>query len=294
MKQSRYVLSNLYSINSIRSFHYFEFAKDFIYNGESHNFWEFLYVDKGEIEVMADHTGFKLYQGDIIFHKPNEFHSVWANKVIAPNVFIIEFDCKSSAMSFFENKIFSIGNKEQQLLSNLLREGLEAFKPPYNDPYNSEVHKNMSAFEGCEQLVKIYLQTLLINIYRKYKVADNSSRLYSCALERTENEFVSRIDMFMDENINSNLTLSDFCSYLNMSRTQLSTMYKKLKGKGAVEHFREKKIEYSKKLIREENLNFSQISELLGYSGIHSFSRQFRTIAGMSPSEYSKSIRARI
>ena len=75
------------------------------YTGEKHDFWELVYVDKGELEVAADYEGYKLKEGDIIFHKPNEFHNLWANGISAPNVLVISFVCHSPMMSFFENKI---------------------------------------------------------------------------------------------------------------------------------------------------------------------------------------------
>ena len=36
----------------------------------------------------------------------------------------------------------------------------------------------------------------------------------------------------------------------------------------------------------------TQISDMLGYSSVHYFSRQFKRIAGMSPVEYSRSVKA--
>ena len=53
------------------------------------------------------------------------------------------------------------------------------------------------------------------------------------------------------------------------------------------------KVEFAKQLIRENQLNFTQISDFLGYSSIHYFSRQFKKVTGMTPSEYSTSIKAR-
>ena len=73
-------------INEIITVHYFEYNSDFYFPGESHGFWEFLYVDKGEVEVTAGDTDYVLNKGDIIFHKPYEFHRLWANGVIAPNL----------------------------------------------------------------------------------------------------------------------------------------------------------------------------------------------------------------
>ena len=43
-------------IDAIITLHYFEYMKNFEFKGESHNFWEFLYVDKGTIAVRADDT----------------------------------------------------------------------------------------------------------------------------------------------------------------------------------------------------------------------------------------------
>ena len=39
-------------------------------------------------------------------------------------------------------------------------------------------------------------------------------------------------------------------------------------------------------------MNFTQISEQLGYTSIHYFSRQFKKVTGMTPSEYASSIKA--
>lgn len=41
------------TIPAIVTIHYFEYMKDFAFKGESHDFWEFLYVDKGNILVRA-------------------------------------------------------------------------------------------------------------------------------------------------------------------------------------------------------------------------------------------------
>ena len=46
-------------------------------------------------------------------------------------------------------------------------------------------------------------------------------------------------------------------------------------------------------MIRNEQLNFTQISEKLGYTSIHYFSRQFKKLTNMTPSEYASSIKAR-
>ena len=80
-------------IEKLYTVHYFEYMKDFFFEGESHDFWEFCYIDKGEIEVQADDQRYVLKKGDCIFHKPNEFHMLKANGKIAPNLVVASFSC---------------------------------------------------------------------------------------------------------------------------------------------------------------------------------------------------------
>lgn len=46
------------TLGRIFSIHYFEYMSDFSFEGESHNFWEFVCVDKGEVDVTRgkNHT----------------------------------------------------------------------------------------------------------------------------------------------------------------------------------------------------------------------------------------------
>ena len=53
------------------------------------------------------------------------------------------------------------------------------------------------------------------------------------------------------------------------------------------------KIEEAKKLMREGKYNFTQISDILGYTSIHYFSRQFKNVTDMTPSQYVLSVKSK-
>ena len=99
-------LYNLISVNKIITIHYFEFEKSFKTKGESHDFWELVFAEKESLLCSADGKQVHLNEGEILFHKPNEFHTLSANGKNAPNVIILSFVCKSDAIKFFENKKF--------------------------------------------------------------------------------------------------------------------------------------------------------------------------------------------
>jgi hypothetical protein len=115
-------LETVFNVEKIITIHYFEYARDFIFSGEKHNFWEFVYIDKGEVGVMADNDGYTLKEGEIIFHRPNEYHNIWANGVYA-NVIIVTFCCLDKAMDFFVKKILSLDPSQKNLLFQILEEG---------------------------------------------------------------------------------------------------------------------------------------------------------------------------
>ena len=52
-------LRNSISVSKIYSIHYFEYMSDFTFEGESHNFWEFICVDKGEVGVTGGKTFYR-------------------------------------------------------------------------------------------------------------------------------------------------------------------------------------------------------------------------------------------
>ena len=63
-------------------------------------------------------------------------------------------------------------------------------------------------------------------------------------------------------------------------------------GGGVMEYFGRRKIEAAKEMIRREDGNFTEIATRLGYQSIYYFSRHFKKVTGMTPSEYASGVRA--
>ena len=53
-----------------------------------------------------------------------------------------------------------------------------------------------------------------------------------------------------------------------------------------------RKIKEAKKLIREEQYNITQISYMLAFDNPHYFSRVFKRITNMTPTQYKNSVHA--
>ena len=280
------------SIKKIVSVHYFEYAKDYVYEGEKHDFWELVYADKGEVEVMADTLGYKLKQGEIIFHKPNEFHNLWANGIVAPNLVVISFECRSEAIKYFENKILHIDDFEKNLLIQIIREAKQVYDSPLNQPGTKMLIKKSHPLFGGEQLIGLYLEQMLIHMIRSGAVLRKDSKISTSVKERSDADMVKKIMDYLEENIAANLSFDDVCRFSSLSRTNLKVLFKGRTGESVMERYNKLKIEAAKKMIREGDYNFTQIADRLGYASIHYFSRHFKKATDMAPSQYASSVKA--
>ena len=282
------------NISKVITIHYFEHAKDYVFPGEKHDFWEFVYVDRGKVEVAAGTQGYELKQGEIIFHKPKEYHSLWANGQIAPNLVVITFICTSQAMDFFKDKILTIDSRQKQLMAEIIAESKKAFTSDLSDPDMTALDRSKTRPFGCEQLIKLYLEQLLIQIMRSGSAVKTYQRLSSVAKERADKKSVETIIGYLKNNITDSLSFSDVLRFSNMGSTHLKNVFKDKTGLPVMEYYRKLKIENAKLMIREKELNMTEIANNLAYKSIHHFSKQFKDIAGMSPTEYARSIKALI
>lgn len=283
---AKHKIANLISINKIVTIHYYEFGKDFTYDGESHNFWEMVYVDKGRIEVCAGSRKFYLNQGEAAFHKPNEFHSVRGDNKSPADVFVISFVCSSAAMSYFKNKVISLPAGLKKYISSIIEESARTFD---NMPITgAELKIKKDAPLGSQQLIRISLEELLILLIRSGTETENTR--FFPTKESMENHLVSRMISVIEENIIEGVSSALLCNELNYSRAYLSKIFKNSTGYTIKEYELDLKIRIAKKIIRENSLNFTQISDYLKFDNPQYFSRVFKRVTGYTPSEYKKSV----
>lgn len=292
-------LKKIISVGKIYSIHYFEYMSDFSFEGERHNFWEFICVDKGEVRVTSDQSSFVLKKGEIAFHQPNEFHNVKATGEIAPNLVVISFECHDPAMEFFRRQVLKIDELERNLLANIIIEARNCFSCRLDDPYLQNMpQKETPDIFGAEQMIQNYLEHFLIHMIRRYfsPAAHTKPSHFNApskaAKTKNDLDIFNLINDYLESNINMHLTIDQICHDNLIGRSQLQKIFKEHTGLGIIEYFSNMKINAAKEMIRTKRMNFTQISEHLGYTSIHYFSRQFKKITGMTPSEYSYSIKA--
>ncbi|MBQ7054257.1 MAG: AraC family transcriptional regulator [Oscillospiraceae bacterium] len=275
-------------VSHVVTLHDFNYTPDFLFTGESHDFWELAYIRRGSVGVMAGSTGYTLESGEAIFHLPNEYHNIWANGESA-EVVIISFVCQSPAMRFFEKRMMSLSEEEKELVESLLRLGFETFTDPPDILYQKKMNLKQDAARGNLQLLKLRLEELLIRLMQSEGIIDRQARKSVAAGTRNDRLITDSIIKALTEKIYGTTTLDEVCAGVLFSKSHLKALFKKNTGYSIMDYYTHLKLERAKILINEGNLSISDIAELLGYSSIHYFSRVFKAKTGMTPTEFKNS-----
>ena len=280
------LLSNVIQINKIVTIHDFEFDQEFAFEGESHNFWELAYIDKGSIIYYHDEGETVVKQGEICFVEPNKFHASKAYKS-CPSVINIAFECKSLAMKSFENYHAKLDKSLLPFLISIVQEGAQSYDIPKNAVSLNKLKKKKTPKIGSEQLIRIYLEQFLILLLRSMN--EKQEFLMFPSKESMQNHLVEDIKQYVTERIDQEIKIDDVCKYLGYSKTYLSKIFHESTGYTLAFYVNKLKIAKAKELIREKKLNFTEISGKLAFDNPQYFSRVFRRFCGMTPSEFRSS-----
>jgi AraC-like DNA-binding protein len=265
-----------------------------VFEGESHNFWELVYIDKGELVITAGSEKYVLKQGELAFHYPNEFHAIAASNSSASNIIVASFDCHSRAMQQFKHKIMVLSGDEKEYLYaavNLSRKAYIDYLEPCNETEAvGGMRLRENAIPGTQQLIKINLEHFLILLYQRKEGMHIQSRAHSFEnryrLKSTENV----IKAFLDEHIHEKINLEMIATHCGYSVSQIKKLFREETGDSIINFAIQLKMAEAKRLICEGNRSFTEIAQMLGYDNIFYFSRLFKAKEGMTLTEYSRSI----
>lgn len=281
----------IFNIEKIITIFYMELSKDFHYEGESHDFWEMVYIDKGEMLCTADKTSFTLKSGELTFHKPNEFHNLSGNLSSSPNVSIITFECKSRAMKHFEGKIFHLDAEEKYIMSMLFEEGLSCYQLyDETNPLLQKIKMLPDAPFGSSQMTKNLLEIFLIMLSRNTDNLTKQSRTNIHLNGRNVPYPVKEITDFLTSKIYDKVCLADVAHAVGKSPSAVKKLFSQHMSEGIISYYNRLKIKEAKRLIRDGSYNFAQIADLLHFDTSQYFTKCFKDATKMTPSEYKKSI----
>lgn len=100
-------------------------------------------------------------------------------------------------------------------------------------------------------------------------------------------EFFKSTQKYVEENLSEPLSLQSVCLMFGISQTYLSRLFRKYENMTFNEYLTMKRIDKAKQLISENpKMPLKDVALFVGYSDPFYFSRVFRSLVGIPPSEY--------
>ena len=144
-------IERLINVKSVITAFNAERQKGYYFSGEMHNFWELVFVVSGRVMATADEKVLTLEAGQLLFHKPMEFHRIWSADDSMPRLAIISFEADGEAMQYFENAVISISPGEGELFCNITASFKKVLRGSGNERfYNAEKIRLIANRSICE------------------------------------------------------------------------------------------------------------------------------------------------
>ena len=258
-------------VAGIYTFFYQEKEQGFLFPGESHHMPELTYVDQGSLHSVADGQDRLLHQGEAMLYAPDQWHMQYADIGVAPRFVTISFDLDGGDLSSLYNRKLSVPQEAVTLLQQMLR--IQERKDPF-----------------VSDMVMAELTMLLLVLLRE-TLNPSGSKIQGTNTIHSENEIIRHAQQYISSHIREKLSVRLIAQQVDVSPSYLTVLFQKNLQISPGEYIRRIKLQESKQMIRENNLNFTEIAAALQYSTVHHFSRQFKEKFGITPTEYARSVR---
>lgn len=261
-----------FSIRSLYTFSRQKLHADYVFKGEAHDFTEVVCVTDGKVGITADKNVYVLSSGQMIVHPAQEFHAIWSTEGTSPEAIIFSF--KADAFPALSRRLFTLKADELAKIRSIQREAETAF--------HIGAH-SISLKNGQEHRASIVVKKLELFLMRAFASETEEQANYT---GKSAENYVKILSV-LEENIGENLTTSELAVLCNMSVPAMEKTVFRYLGCGAISYFNTMKIQRAKEMLASGK-TVKETAFELGFSNQNYFSSKFKSLVGVSPSQWQK------
>lgn len=238
------------------------------------DYFELTIVTDGKGVITTNNIPVEVQKGDIYLSLPCESHEIVSDKDEPLKYDFFAFLCVQREML----------EEFQNIAENYYTPNNRVF---HSERIRSLVSTAVAELDGnkkySKELLESVFREIIIYVIRGFsKIKPEKRRENATAAEVLCYKLMNYIDTHI-YSLKNLVELSDFTDY---SYGYLSSVFKRTTGNSLAVYYRERRLEAARILITENRLKITEISEMLGYSSVYSFSKAFSKRYGVSPREY--------
>lgn len=153
----------------------------------------------------------------------------------------------------------------------------------YTYLFKEIIHELQSCRVGYQELLEMYLKQILLLIERSREERKPTVSSFI----QDEMELARR---YFTEHYNEDINIEEYAKSRGMSFSWFSRNFKQLTAKSPMQYVVSVRINNAASLLGCSSYNINEVSNIVGYDNPLYFSRIFKKVKGVSPSEYKKSL----
>ena len=236
----------------------------------SHQFYHMFYIQGGEGEVEVNGRWYPALPGNFFIIPPHTQHSI--AKIKDYSALTVKLTADRELSKRLDNLglcIPHLSMQEYSILSSVLDEAVT--RPPHYDEF-----------------ISLKLSELFLLLCRR-KASGNLPARDRSEITRSDRKLspaLADIIAYIETNPQRNFTMSELAQRSGYSENYFHIIFKSEVGMSPIKYINLYKMNLAKQYLRSTQMSITQISDALGFDNIHYFSRMFKKITGMPPSEY--------
>ena len=153
----------------------------------------------------------------------------------------------------------------------------------YKNLFRAMIQELQLCKEDYPEMLEMYLREIFIRLHRYFNSVakvDNSQIA----------EDIDNAMLYFAEHYNENICIEDYAKEHHMSTSWFIRNFKEFTGSTPMQYILAKRIYNAEILLLNDSYNITEIANIIGYDNPLYFSRIFKKVKGISPSEYRNNI----
>ena len=252
---------------------------------------ELIYIKEGTMYITEEGEEYTCPPGSIIFFRPGRVHSFATGEDIVhqPHVHFDFFRREDSETVQIMVKLpVVISPREQGRLD-------EAKQFVFTKDFPTVIQlKNPLVFE--QQLMDLIREYNDRSPYREIMLQGSFTCLWATLCREYEwsrnsifpqhQEEMEFIKQYLSDHAEEEVSLDDLAARVNLSKYHMLRIFKLSYHETPIQYHTRLRLTKARDLVLYSMMSVNEISEQLGFSSIHSFSRWFKNLTGVSPAYY--------
>ena len=153
----------------------------------------------------------------------------------------------------------------------------------YQNIFRTMIYELQMCKENFAEMLEMYLRQLFITLQR-----------FFLSTQKTDNirvvEEIDKATLYFNEHYNEDISIDEYAQNNHVSVSWFIRNFKHCTGQTPMQYILSKRIYNAEVLLQNPSYNVTEISQTVGYDNPLYFSRIFKKVKGLSPSEYRKNI----